>query len=57
MRTFTHEYRLAFLQATNDIPEDLKRIIWSLSLDTVYKVPDAPKKSTVRCTYGRRNSH
>ena len=51
---FTDEFSLAFCQVTKDLSEDVKKLIWEMSLpEPVY--PGAPKKPCIK--YGRSDSY
>jgi hypothetical protein len=40
----TYDYKLAFCQATRELPEDLQRIIWNKTNKYEPICPGAPKK-------------
>ena len=40
----TYEYKLAFVQATRDLPEDVQRIIFEKANEKELVCPDAPRK-------------
>jgi hypothetical protein len=46
----THDYKVAFCQATDSLPNDVKQIIWKnlLEINTDPKPPGAPIKPSMR---------
>lgn len=40
----THDYKLAFCQATNKLPTDVQRVIWRKTLEIPNDPPPAPIK-------------
>jgi len=45
----TFDYKLAFCQATNELPTDIQRIIWSKTLEVpILIAPRAPVKPSRR---------
>jgi hypothetical protein len=45
----THDYKLSFVRATNELPEELQRIIWEKIIENTEPVaPAAPKKKPIK---------